>query len=142
METYLYIWLIAFVVFAVVEFATSMALVSIWFAVGSLAALLLSALDLPLWIQLVVFIIVSAILLVCTRPIAKKLAKNNVDTNLELNVGKTAEVLEDIDNTKAVGRVKLDGVHWSAVSQTGEFIEKGSHVTVTKVDGSKLYVKK
>lgn len=142
METYLYIWLIAFVVFAAVEFATSMALVSIWFAVGSLAALVLSALDLPLWIQLVVFIIVSAILLVCTRPIAKKLAKNNVDTNLELNVGKTAEVLEDIDNTKAVGRVKLDGVHWSAVSQTGEFIEKGSHVTVTKVDGSKLYVKK
>lgn len=142
METYLYIWLIAFVVFAAVEFATSMALVSIWFAVGSLAALVLSALDLPLWIQLVVFIIVSAILLVCTRPIAKKLAKNNVDTNLELNVGKTAEVLEDIDNTKAVGRVKLDGVHWSAVSQTGEFIEKGLHVTVTKVDGSKLYVKK
>lgn len=142
MGTYLYIWMIAFIVFTAVEFATSMALVSIWFAVGSLVALVLSVLNVPLWIQLVVFIIVSAILLVSTRPIAKKLAKNNVDTNLELNIGKTAEVMEDIDNTKAIGRVRLDGVYWSAVSQTGELIEKGTHVTVTKVEGSKLYVKK
>lgn len=142
METYLYIWLIAFIVFTAVELATSMALVSIWFAVGSLVALVLSVLNVPLWIQLVVFIIVSAILLVSTRPIAKKLAKNNVDTNLELNIGKTAEVMENIDNTKAIGRVRLDGVYWSAVSQTGELIEKGTHVTVTKVEGSKLYVKK
>lgn len=141
METYLYIWLIAFIVFAAVELATSMALVSIWFAVGSLVALVLSAINVPLWIQLVAFIIVSAILLVCTRPIAKKLAKNNVGTNLELNIGKTAEVIEDIDNTKAVGRVRLDGVYWSAISQTGEVIQKGSHVTVTKIEGSKLYVK-
>lgn len=142
METYLYIWLIAFVIFAAVEFATSMALVSIWFAVGSLIALLLAVFELPIWIQLVVFIIVSAVLLVCTRPVAKKLAKNNVDTNLELNVGKTAQVIEDIDNKKAVGRVKLEGVYWTAISQTGEFIEKGSHVTVVKIEGSKLFVKK
>ncbi len=142
METYLYIWLIAFIVFAVAELATSMALVSIWFAVGSLAALILSVFKVPLWIQLVTFIIVSAILLVCTRPLAKRLSKNNVDTNLKLNIGKTAEVIEDIDNSKAAGRIKLDGVYWSAVSQTGELIEKGSHVTVVKIEGSKLYVKK
>lgn len=119
-----------------------MALVSIWFAVGSLAALILSVFKVPLWIQLVTFIIVSAILLVCTRPLAKRLSKNNVDTNLKLNIGKTAEVIEDIDNSKAAGRIKLDGVYWSAVSQTGELIEKGSHVTVVKIEGSKLYVKK
>lgn len=142
MEAYLYIWLIAFVVFAAAEFATSMALVSIWFAVGSLVSLLLAVFEVPIWIQLIVFIAVSAILLVCTRPIAKKLASNNVDTNLQLNVGKTALVTEDIDNKKAVGRVKLEGVYWTAISQTGELIEKGSHVTVVKVEGSKLYVEK
>ena len=142
METYLYIWLSAFILFAAVELATSMALISIWFAVGALAALILSAFEVPLWIQLLIFILVSAILLICTRPIAKRLAKNNIDTNHELNIGKTAKVIEDIDNAKAMGRVRLDGVDWTAVSDTGEIIEKGLHVTVTKVEGSKLYVKK
>lgn len=142
METYLYMWLIAFILFAVVELATSMALISIWFAVGSLVALILSAFEVPLWIQLLVFILVSAILLICTRPIAKRHAKNNIDTNLKINIGKTAKVIEDIDNSKASGRVRLDGVDWTAVSETGEVIEKGSHVTVTKIEGSKLYVKK
>lgn len=141
METYLYMWLIAFVLFAAVEFATSMALISIWFAVGSLVALILSAFDVPLWIQLLVFILVSAILLICTRPIAKKHAKNNIDTNIKIIIGKTAKVIEDIDNLKATGRVRLDGVDWTAISDTGEIIEKDSHVTVTKIEGSKLYVK-
>ena len=141
METYLYMWLIAFVLFAAVEFATSMALISIWFAAGSLVALVLSAFDVPLWIQLLVFILVSAILLICTRPIAKKHAKNNIDTNLKIIIGKTAKVIEDIDNLKATGRVRLDGVDWTAISDTGEIIEKDSHVTVTKIEGSKLYVK-
>ena len=134
-------WLIAFVLFAAVEFATSMALISIWFAAGSLVALVLSAFDVPLWIQLLVFILVSAILLICTRPIAKKHAKNNIDTNLKIIIGKTAKVIEDIDNLKATGRVRLDGVDWTAISDTGEIIEKDSHVTVTKIEGSKLYVK-
>ncbi len=141
METYLYMWLIAFVLFTVVEFATSMALISIWFAAGSLFALVLSAFDVPLWIQLLVFILVSAILLICTRPIAKKHAKNNIDTNIKIIIGKTAKVIEDIDNLKATGRVRLDGVDWTAISDTGEIIEKDSHVTVTKIEGSKLYVK-
>ena len=134
-------WLIAFVLFAAVEFATSMALISIWFAAGSLVALVLSAFDVPLWIQLLVFILVSAILLICTRPIAKKHAKNNIDTNIKIIIGKTAKVIEDIDNLKATGRVRLDGVDWTAISDTGEIIEKDSHVTVTKIEGSKLYVK-
>ncbi len=141
METYLYMWLIAFVLFAAVEFATSMALISIWFAAGSLVALVLSAFDVPLWIQLLVFILVSAILLICTRPIAKKHAKNNIDTNIKIIIGKTAKVIEDIDNLKATGRVRLDGVDWTAISDTGEIIEKDSLVTVTKIEGSKLYVK-
>ena len=141
METYLYMWLIAFVLFAAVEFATSMALISIWFAAGSLVALVLSAFDVPLWIQLLVFILVSAILLICTRSIAKKHAKNNIDTNIKIIIGKTAKVIEDIDNLKATGRVRLDGVDWTAISDTGEIIEKDSHVTVTKIEGSKLYVK-
>lgn len=141
METYLYMWLIAFVLFTAVEFATSMALISIWFAAGSLVALVLSAFDVPLWIQLLVFILVSAILLICTRPIAKKHAKNNIDTNIRIIIGKTAKVIEDIDNLKATGRVRLDGVDWTAISDTGEIIEKDSHVTVTKIEGSKLYVK-
>ncbi len=141
METYLYMWLIAFVLFTVVEFATSMALISIWFAAGSLVALVLAVFDVSLWVQILMFIIVSAILLICTRPIAKKHAENNIDTNIKIIIGKTAKVIEDIDNSKATGRVRLNGVDWTAISDTGELIEKDSHVTVTKIEGSKLYVK-
>ena len=141
METYLYMWLIAFVLFTVVEFATSMALIPIWFAAGSLVALVLAVFDVSLWVQILMFIIVSAILLICTRPIAKKHAENNIDTNIKIIIGKTAKVIEDIDNSKATGRVRLNGVDWTAISDTGELIEKDSHVTVTKIEGSKLYVK-
>ena len=90
--------------------------------------------------QFAVFVAASIILLIATRPVAKKVQNKVVPTNFELDVGKTAEVTEDIDNTKNKGRVKLDGTYWAAVSQDGSFIKQGSVVNVVEVSGAKLIV--
>ena len=133
-------WLIAFVVLVVVEFA-SLQLLSIWFAAGAFVAMLFAAFDFPLWIQTIVFILVSSALLACTRPFLKKfLHKPPVPTNSELDVGKTAFVIESIDNLKMTGRVNINGVDWTARSTNSNFIEQGETVIIDRVDGAKLFV--
>ena len=133
-------WLIAFAVLVVIEFA-SLQLLSIWFAAGAFVAMIFAAFDFSLWIQLLVFILVSIVLLACTRPFLKKfLHKPPVPTNAELDIGKSALVIENIDNVKLTGRVTINGVDWTARSTDNNFIEQGETVIVDKVDGAKLYV--
>jgi membrane protein implicated in regulation of membrane protease activity len=132
-------WAVAFVFFLIVEASTA-ALVSIWFAVGALVAMFFALAKLGFVAQLFAFVITSAVVLVFTRPLARKINNKKVPTNFELDVGKTAQVIEKIDNTKNSGRVKLDGTFWSARSERGEQIEEGRDVTVVRVDGSKLIV--
>jgi membrane protein implicated in regulation of membrane protease activity len=133
-------WAVVLVVATLVELATFQ-LVSIWFAIGSLFALVASLVwDFPQ--QLTVFIVSSMLLLILTRPILKKRLKTDFQpTNHELNVGKVATVIETVDGSKNTGRVNLDGVEWTALTETPEPIEVGSKVIVLKVDGSKLWVK-
>lgn len=134
------LWLSAFVVLVIVEFAT-MQFVSMWFAGGAFVSLILAACGIAFWLQALVFVLVSGILLIFTRPIVKKLMlKGIVPTNGELDIGKTALVIEEINNTKSIGRVNLSGVDWSARSSNGEDISEGSTVKVDKIDGTKLYV--
>ncbi len=135
-------WAIATVVFITIEVFT-VQLVSIWFAAGSFITMLYTYFgDFGTVAQLCVFIISSAVLLLITLPILKK--KRNftrVGTNSELDIGKTALVIEDIHNESSTGRVRLNGVDWSAVSADGNaVIEKGSTVTVVRIDGTKLFV--
>lgn len=135
------IWAVAFVFFLIVEASTA-ALVSIWFAAGALVALFFAIAKTGFLVQCIVFVAVSVIVLIVTRPIAKKVNNKKVPTNYELDVGKTVRVIETIDNVKNRGRVKLDGTFWSARSDNGEVIEEGLDVTVVKVDGAKLIVRK
>lgn len=135
------IWLIVFAVLIIIEFLT-MGLTTIWFACGSIIACLASAFGWPLWLQIIFFVVVSAVLLIFTRPIALKyFNKSRIRTNVEGIVGKQAVVTSEIDNIRATGQVKIDGMDWSARSENGANIATDSIVTIVRVEGVKLIVK-
>lgn len=133
-------WAAALVFFLVLE-AVTFQLVSVWLGLGALVSLLLAIFEVPFWVQLIVFVAVSAVALWATRPLVKKFLSNKVATNSELDIGKVAIVTETINNSLSKGRVKLNGTYWAARSLEGDIIEEGSTVTVVEVDGSKLIVK-
>ena len=135
-----WIWLAALVLFAILEASTS-ALVSVWFIGGSLAAMIAALLGAPVWLQIVLFFVVSAALLLLLRPIARKYMKTRtVPTNVSSNLGKTAVVTEAIDNLHGAGAVKIGGVEWSARSADDTPIAKDAVVRVVKIEGVKVFV--
>ena len=137
-----FLWLILFVAFLVLEAATTQ-FICIWFAGGSLVAFICSLLNLSTSVQIWVFIIASALLLVFTRKIVRKLKSNdNAKTNIDALIGETAIVTEDISNIAAKGSVKVRGNSWSARSADGSPIEKDSYVTIKEIEGVKLIVDK
>ena len=134
------IWLILMVVFLIAE-AASVSLVSLWFAVGSLGALIASLLGAEIWTQVLVFLVVSSILLACLRPLLRKFIKPKVvPTNVDTIPGSTGYVTENIDNPSAQGQVKLGSLFWSARSTSGDPIATGTLVKVDKVEGVKVFV--
>lgn len=136
-----YIWLSLIILFAVAE-ALTPAIVSIWFSLGSLFALGASALGAPVWLQITVFIIASALALILTRPLVKqKLNKNIIPTNYDMLIGETGVVIEKINNIEETGSVKIHGKVWTARSESGEEIPQNCHVTIMKIEGVKLVVK-
>ena len=140
MNTAAILWLIAMVVFLAVEGAT-VTMVSLWFAVGSLAALIASLLGGAVWLQVLLFFLVSAALLAALRPFARKhftpkLAKTNVDAI----VGSQGYVTAHVDNLSAQGQVKLGAMVWTARSTSGEPIKEGTLVRVDKIEGVKVFV--
>ncbi len=135
-------WAVCFVVFVVAEIATANALVSVWFAIGSLGAMFFAIADISFVWQMVMFVGLSAVILIATRPLVKKMQGRRYATNFELDIGKTARVIEPINNALGEGRVKLDGTDWAARSEDGSEIEKDAIVTVKMVDGTKLIVSK
>jgi membrane protein implicated in regulation of membrane protease activity len=133
-------WAVAFVILTVVELSTYQ-LVSIWFALSSLLSLLCAVLGFGIEVQVIVFLLASTILLIATRPFIRKFLKNrNVPTNVELDIGKVAVVIEEINNGIS-GRVRLNGVDWAARSTDNSVINVGENVTVEQIDGAKLIVK-
>ena len=133
-------WLILMVVFLIVE-SSSVALVSIWFAAGSLGALIAAVLNAPLWVQITVFLSVSATLLACLRPFVKKFIKPKITaTNVDSVIGSVGYVTEDIDNLSARGQVKLGGMVWSARSTSGDPICKDTKIKVDRIEGVKVFV--
>lgn len=142
MEQYmLAFWAIMLVAFIVIEAVTAQ-LVTIWFAVGSLASLIAQMLGAEVWLQWVIFVAVSAVVLAATRPLVKKFTKTKVQpTNADRCIGQTAVVTEKIDNIAGKGSVRVGGIMWTARSETGDVIEENQEVTVTKIDGVKLIVR-
>ena len=133
-------WLILAIAMAVLEGVT-VQLVSIWFAIGSLAACITSLVTDNIIIQVSVFIVATAIALAVTRPLVKKIkSKQAPATNSDRYIGKTAVVISAIDNEKAQGMVKVDNQKWTARSASGEPIEEGSSVKVIAIEGVKLIV--
>ena len=134
-------WLIAFILFVVGE-AVTVGLVSTWFAVGSLGALLTAALGGGLWLQIAVFLILSALSLMLLKPLSRKWMAGHkaARTNADRVIGETALVTEDIDNTMATGQVQVDGQIWTARSAHGVVIPAGSRVKVLSIQGVKVMV--
>ena len=133
-------WLAAFVVFIGIEIGT-MALTTIWFAGGALAAFLVTFTGAGIELQLAVFFIVSLALLIFTRPFALKfINKDAVKTNVESLVGRTARVTSRIDNDLATGTAVVDGQEWTARSADGTPIAEGAMVEIKEIKGVKLMV--
>lgn len=142
MEQYMpLIWLGIAVVLGIIEVCTSQ-LVSIWFVIGALVTAICAAifLDSILW-QVVVFLFVSALALVLTKPLVKRLKKfNKTSTNADRNIGKIGRVVVDIDRDKASGMVEVDGERWTARSSDDSVISAGTIVKVESIEGVKLMV--
>lgn len=140
MNWFTILWLALLIVFLMTE-ASTVALVSVWFAMGALAAMITAILGGKLWLQVTLFIVVSGVCLAALRPVARKLFDpKKRPTNLDAVIGSQGVVLEQIDNVRAVGRVKLGTMEWSARSTNGQPIAVGTQVTVDKIEGVKVFV--
>ena len=135
------VWLAAMVVFLIVE-ALVPGLVSIWFAIGALAAMISSALGAPLWLQLVWFFLVSIICLLLTRPLARKVVNARaVHTNADMAIGQDCVVTEEIDNVLGTGAVKVGGKTWTArMAAPDGRAKKGTVLRAVRIEGVKLIV--
>lgn len=142
-ETYgVMTWIILFAIFLVIELAT-MGLTTIWFAGGSLAAFIVGLIGAAFAIQVVVFMAVSIVLLIFTRPIAQKYFNSTrIKTNAESLIGETALITEDIDNLHGKGKAIVRGMEWTARSKDDSVITYGSKVTILAIEGVKLIVEK
>lgn len=135
-------WLIIFIILLVIEIFT-MGLTTIWFAGGALAAFLIGVIGFGIKVQMVVFLAVSILLLILTRPVVVKyFNRERQKTNAESLIGARAYVLEDIDTMKAVGRVEIRGQEWSAKTDEPDGkIAKDTVVVVEGIQGVKLIVR-
>ena len=134
------LWLVLMVVFLAAE-ASTVSMVSLWFAAGSLIALLTALAGGPAWLQTLLFLAVSTGLLLALRPLAKKyLAPKVTATNVDSVVGSTGLVTAAIDNVSASGQVKLGAMEWTARSTSGQPIPVGALVKVDRIEGVKAFV--
>lgn len=136
-------WLVILVIMVIAEFAT-MGLATIWFAGGALAAFIAALVGAPLPAQIVLFFVVSFVLLIFTRPLAKKQFNTKREkTNAESLVGENAVVLEPISNISASGLVQIRGQEWTARTRDNSLqIPKDEIVRVIAIEGVKLIVEK
>ena len=136
------VWLVAMIVLLVIEGVVP-GLISIWFALGALAALVSALLHAPLWLQIVWFLVVSIAALALTRPLAKKYINAKTQpTNADMLIGKECVVRESIDNVLGAGAVSVDGKVWTARTENDDIkVPEGSRAVVVRIEGVKLIVK-
>lgn len=141
MELVTIIWLGLVIVFFIVEASCPIHLVSVWFAAGSLVALVTSMLGGPLWLQIALFLAVSCALLAALWPLTKKfLNPGHTATNVDSVIGSTGFVTAPIDNVAATGQVKLGAMFWTARSTSGTPIAEGTLIRVDRIEGVKVFV--
>ena len=133
-------WLAAMVVFLAAE-ATTVTLISIWFALGALGAIVVALLGGGLMLQITVFLLLAILLLLSLRGIVRKHITPRISkTNIDSVIGATGIVLSPVDNIAALGQVQVNGVEWSARSTDGAQIPAGTLVRVDKIEGVKVFV--
>ena len=134
------IWIILAAVFLVVELVT-VAMVSLWFMVGALAALIAAAVGASMWLQILLFLLVSVACFVLLYPQLKRfVGRNRQPTNADMVLGRTCIVTQRIDNIADTGAVSVGGKTWSARTRNGEIAEEGSLVRAEDIQGVKLIV--
>ena len=134
------LWLTAVVVFLIAEACTA-SMVSTWFAIGGVAAIITALLGGSVGVQFAVFFVVSALSLLSLRPLVRKyISPRMVKTNVDAVSGQCGYVLEEISNDKATGRVKLGSMEWAARSASGEIIPAGTRIKADRVEGVKVFV--
>jgi Membrane protein implicated in regulation of membrane protease activity len=134
------VWLVAAVVFAVTEAAT-LGLTAIWFSAGSLVAMVAAMLGAQVWLQIMLFIVVSGVVVVLSRDWAKRFVNDrHVKTNADQIVGREAVVILSIDNDNAQGQIRVSGQVWTARAAQENTIEEGTHVVITAIEGVKAMV--
>ena len=136
-------WLILFAILLAVEIFT-LGLTTIWFAGGALVAFFAALAGANLYVQLILWLVVSVLLLVCTRPVAKKyICKKQEKTNVDSLIGQETVVCENISNRDNTGKVMLNGIEWTARAEDSAAVyEKGSIVRILRIEGVKVIVKK
>ena len=135
-------WLVLLIVFIVIEVPT-LGLTTIWFAGGALIAVFASLLGAPVWLQVILFFVVSLLLLFFTRPVAVRyFNRDRIKTNVESMVGRQAIVVSEIDNIQGIGQVTVAGQEWSAKSSDDKVrIPVGAVVNVMAINGVRLIVR-
>lgn len=140
MDMYVGFWLGLAVIFVIVEAAT-VGVVSAWFAVGALCAMGAALLEWELWLQIVIFSVVSVLLLLSLRPILRKYFTPRLTrTNVDAVIGTQGLVIEAVDNLQGTGRIKLGGMEWAARSSNGQKIPEGTLAKVDKIEGVKVFL--
>ena len=135
----MFFWIGAIVLFTLVEILT-VGLVSIWFVAGAVVALVVQLLGAELWLQVTLFLLVSILLLVLTKPWVKRhFNRKLTPTNVDMLIGQEALVTEAIDNLRACGAATVGGKVWTARSVDAP-IPAGSTVTIVRIEGVRLIV--
>ena len=137
-----YLWVLIAVVLGIVELSTTQ-LVSVWFVISATITAIASATFIydNIWLQLLMFVLLSAVCLSATRPLVKKLRKNQkVRTNSDRFIGRTGKVISDIGHNTYTGQVEVDGSKWTAATADDSFIKAGTKVKIQSIQGVKLIV--
>ncbi len=136
------VWLVLMIILLVIEGVVP-GLVSIWFALGALAALLSAIVGAPLWLQIVWFLLISVVSLILTRPLAKKYVNSKTTpTNADMLIGQECVVTEAIDNVLGLGAVTVGGKVWTARTENPDIkAAVGQTMTVVRIEGVKLIVR-
>ena len=134
------VWIATAVVLGIIE-TTTVNLITIWFAISALVTAVFSAFDMAVGAQITIFIILSAILVLSTRPLAKKfVAGKAVPTNADRVIAKDGIVIQKIDKIENSGQVKVMGQVWSAKTKNGETLEENTPVVVEDLEGVRVVV--
>ena len=142
MEPNVIIWLIGIIVFVVLE-AVTYQIVSIWFALGAVGGLIASLTGASFTVQMIVFIAVSVIFLICLRPVSRKLLKSKQEkTNVDSMLGKEVLITKEVDNLSGSGQGKVNGAVWTVKCADDSLIPENDIAVVEKVEGVKLIVKR